>query len=171
MLLPLAIKATSSCEKIALACKMSGGIIRINYSNKRITPFYINEDELMAFTFDEFKERLMEEVSHLRKLATTTLSIRLTVMEDKNSEVDLSSLYFNVQLKGLLEKEITVNVMAFDSPSFVSTKSKATCSRQIDEAVKGEKLPDHIPARRSLSLQTREPLLPIERYIQNNSLS
>ena len=84
------------------------------YSNQRVTPFFIREEELVSLGFDEFKARLFTEVPYLNKIAT---SLRLAVVED-NLEVDLSPSYFNYQIKGLLEKEKTVTVKAFmfDSP-------------------------------------------------------
>lgn len=55
-------------------------------------------------------------------------------MEDENTEVDLSLLYFSVQLKRLLAKgkELSVNVMAFHFPAVAkaSTAIKATSSHQ-----------------------------------------
>ena len=76
--------------------------------------FFVREEELVSLRFEEFKSRLLTEVPYLNKLAT---SLRLTVIED-NSEVDLSPIYFNYQIKGILEKEktITVNAIVFDSP-------------------------------------------------------
>src|SRR6056300_707295 len=100
---------------------MSSRLVRINVkydycSHKRITPLYISEDELLEFSFESFKERIVEEISYLQKLNAS--SLRFTVMEDENTEVDFSFLYFNVQLEGLLTKgkDLSVNVMAFNSP-------------------------------------------------------
>ena len=78
------------------------------YSNQRVTPFFIREEELVSLGFDEFKACLFTEVPYLNKIAT---SLRLAVVED-NLEVDLSPSYFNYQIKGLLEKEKTVTVKA-----------------------------------------------------------
>ena len=83
-------------------------------SNKRVTPLFIREEELVILGFDEFKARLFAEVPYLNKMAT---SLRLAVIED-NLEVNLSPIYFNYQIKGLLEKEKTITIKAFmfDSP-------------------------------------------------------
>ena len=86
------------------------------YSNRRVTPFFIREEELVSLGFDELKARLFTEIPYLSKMAT---SLRLAVVEDK-LEVDLSPSYFNYQIKGFLEKEktnaITVKAFMFDSP-------------------------------------------------------
>ena len=67
------------------------------YSNKRGTPLFITEEELVSLRFDEFKARLFAEVPYLNKMAT---SLRLAVIKG-NLEVDLSPIYFNYQIKGL----------------------------------------------------------------------
>ena len=50
------------------------------YSNRRVTPFFIREEELVSLGFDELKARLFTEIPYLNKMAT---SLRLAVVEDK----------------------------------------------------------------------------------------
>ena len=84
------------------------------YSSKRVTPVYMREEELENFSFDQFKMRILKEVPHLTK----AVSLRWTVNEDE-VQVDLSPLYFNYQVRGLLQKEknIKINVIEFESPA------------------------------------------------------
>ena len=42
------------------------------YSSKRVTPFFIVEEELLEYDFQAFKERLVKEVPHLAKMTCTT---------------------------------------------------------------------------------------------------
>jgi hypothetical protein len=65
----------------------------------------MREDELENFSFDQFKMRILKEVPHLTK----AVSLRWTVDEDE-VEVDLSPLYFNYQVRGLLQKKKNIKV-------------------------------------------------------------
>ncbi len=91
----------------------------------------MREEELLNLCFDEFKARLLTEVSYLNKMAS---SLRLTIIEG-NLEVDLSSTYFNFQIKGILEKEktITVKAFVFDSPGYPSLPSVETGTRNVSD--------------------------------------
>ena len=40
------------------------------YSSKRVTPFFIGEEELLECDFKAFKERLVREVPHLAKITS-----------------------------------------------------------------------------------------------------
>ncbi len=106
-------------------------IIYDYYSSKRVTPVFVREEELLNLCFDEFKARLLTEVPYLNKMAS---SLRLTIIED-NLEVDLSSTYFNFQIKGILEKEktITVKAFVFDSPGYPSLPSVQTGTRNVSD--------------------------------------
>ncbi|CAB4007898.1 PREDICTED: uncharacterized protein LOC100197852 [Paramuricea clavata] len=79
-------------------------------SSKRVTPVYMREEELENFSFIQFKMQILKEVPHLTK----AVSLRWTV-----DEVDLSPLYFNYQVRGLLQKKknIKINVIEFKSPA------------------------------------------------------
>ena len=70
-------------------------IIYDYYATKRVTPIFMLEEDLMSLTYDEFKTRLLTEVPHLEKMGS---SLRLIVLED-DAEIDLSSSYFNFQIK------------------------------------------------------------------------
>ena len=83
------------------------------YSSKRITPFFIREDELLEYDFQAFKERLVREVPHLAKITSLSTSpLRITINEEKH-EVDLSPAYFTFQIKETLSKGKTITLQAF----------------------------------------------------------
>ena len=144
------------------------------YSNKRVTPIFFREEELVYLSFDEFKARLFNEVPYLNKIAT---SLRLAII-DENLEVDLSPNYFNFQIKGVLEKEktITVRAIVFDSPglptqellkkkSTIQSRAKRSLNlleEQTDDQVvfsdnDNNSDTDDLPANQRV-------LLPLERY-------
>jgi hypothetical protein len=108
------------------------------YSSKRVTPAYMREEELVNFSFDQFKMRILKEVPHLTK----AVSLRWTVNEDE-VQVDLSPLYFNYQVRGLLQKEknIKINVIEFESPAACTSFS----SREEDPSK--EKLAPRVAAQ------------------------
>lgn len=139
------------------------------YQTKRVTPFFISE-EILCFSYQEFKEQLIKEVPHLRKLIS---SLRLTVNEG-DEEVDLSPAFFTLQMKGLLENNriITIKVMAFDSLG--PTSSPISTSRLDKDQPGVLQLKGPTRARKSLNLQEKdEPfLLPLDRYVkkQNNAV-
>ena len=83
------------------------------YSNKRITPIFLNEEDIISMKYNDFKARILKDVPHLSKIA----SLRLTIQED-GLEVDLSQTYFSHQMKGILAKSktISINAIEFDSP-------------------------------------------------------
>ena len=89
------------------------------YSSQRTTPVYLLERELENYTFDEFRRRIIQDVPHLAK----AISLRWTV-DDDSQEVDLSSNYFNFQIKNLLGKgkNISINVIEFESPAPTTSK-------------------------------------------------
>ena len=119
-------------------------------------------------------------------------SLRLVILED-GAEVDLSSSYFNFQIKGLLEKEknITIKAFAFDSPGLHITNSsslsgveKASRDDILFRATRVESTGRSLRAKRSISLPAPIPLfdesddeddaeqqqtimLPLERYEKN----
>ena len=123
----------------------------------------------------------------------TSSSVRLVILED-GAEVDLSSSYFNFQIKGLLEKEknITIKAFSFDSPGLHITNSsslsgveKASRDDILGRATRVELTGRSLRAKRSISLlaptplfdesddeddaeQQRTIMLPLERYEKNN---
>ena len=123
----------------------------------------------------------------------TSSSLRLVILED-GAEVDLSSSYFNFQIKGLLEKEknIMIKAFAFDSPGLHITNSsslsgveKASRDDILGRATRVELTGRSLRAKRSISLPAPTPLfdesddeddaeqqrtimLPLERYEKNN---
>lgn len=84
--------------------------------------------------------------------------MRLAVIED-NLEVDLSPIYFNYQIKGLLEKEKTLTVKAFmfDSPGLPPSYAERnsvndTSSINIAASQQVRKVRTNSRAKRSLTL-------------------
>ena len=69
-------------------------VINDYYSSKRVTPFFIGEEELLEYNFQAFKERLVKEVPHLAKITSLSAApLRITINDEKN-EVDLSPVHF-----------------------------------------------------------------------------
>ena len=116
------------------------------YSTKRVTPVYILHEELENFSFEEFKSRMTKNVPHLCKAT----SLRWTV-EDDDLEVDLSPSYFNVQIRGILQKGniIKVNAIQFESPA------ACTSSQNQEASSKCNSSKDHVAHR----TQARRELL------------
>ena len=83
------------------------------YSEKRITTLYMNEEDILIMTHDDFKSRILEDVPHLNKMT----SLRITIRDD-GLEVDLSPTYFCHQIKGVLSKDKTNSIrdVEFNSP-------------------------------------------------------
>ena len=74
------------------------------YSSKRVPPFFIEEEELLEYDFQAFKERLVKEVPHLAKITSLSAAPLRITMNDEKNEVDLSPVYFTFQFKDLLSK-------------------------------------------------------------------
>ena len=117
-------------------------IIYTYYDRKRTTPLFISEDELRSDDFQSFKDRILSEVPHLAK---TCSPLQLTVLDDK-LEVDLSSEYFALQMKELLNKgkEITLQAFSFESPGtevVVNSHKKVQKSLQNTEVRRALQIP------------------------------
>ena len=67
------------------------------YSSKRVTPFFIEEEELLEYDFQPFKERLVKEVPHLAKITSLSAAPLRITMNDEKNEVELSPVYFTFQ--------------------------------------------------------------------------
>ncbi len=163
------------------------------YGTKRVTPIFMMEEVLISLSYDQFKTHLTTEVPHLEKMGS---SLRLIILED-DAEIDLSSSYFTLQIKGLLEKEknITIKAFAFDSPGLynpnnlsLSVVQKANTNDIPGKAARGESTVRSLRAKRCISLPApikentlfddsddeedqarQEPtiMLPLERYAKN----
>ena len=90
-------------------------IIYSYYTRKRTTPFFLTEKEILSSNFYSFKERIINEVPHLAK---ANAPLQFSVL-DGNLEIDLSPVYFEMQIKDLLvkHKELTIQAIAFQSPA------------------------------------------------------
>ena len=128
------------------------------YSSKRVTPFFIGEDELLEYDFEAFKERLVREVPHLAKITSLSAAPLRITMNDEKNEVDLSPVYFTFQFKEMLSKakNITLQAFTFESPSVEGVRTDQ-CEVQTNQP---HNRPKHLPtlleaprAKRSLQLQ------------------
>ena len=122
-------------------------IIYSYYTRKRTTPFFLTEEEILSTNFYSFKERIINEVPHLAK---ANAPLQFSVL-DGNLEVDLSPVYFEMQIKDLLvkHKELTIQAIAFQSPAGGILAGK----EKNDNAV-SRNLTANTPVRRSLQLET-----------------
>ena len=54
------------------------------YSSKRVTPFFIGEEELLEYDFEALKERLVREVPHLAKITSLSAApLHITMNDEK----------------------------------------------------------------------------------------
>ena len=90
------------------------------YSKNRKTPLFINNDELLALSYDGFYTRMISEIPQIVKVAATPSEpLRLLLVEENRSEIDLSPKYFKSQMMRILEKglkTIVIRVIANESP-------------------------------------------------------
>ena len=130
------------------------------YSSKRVTPFFIGEEELLEYDFQAFKERLVKEVPHLAKITSLSAAPLRITMNDEKNEVGLSPVYFTFQFKEMLSKakNITLQAFTFESPS-VQGVGTDRCEMKTNPP---PNRPKHLPtlleaprAKRSLQLQGR----------------
>ena len=102
------------------------------YSKERITPLFIENNELLSLSYEEFYCRLLREVQHLRKLSTSSDSLRLIIVKGE-SEIDISPKYFKSQMTKLIDrgsKTVVVRVAANESP--LSLNSNATANSRCE---------------------------------------
>ena len=92
------------------------------YSEKRITPLYMNEEDILM-TYDDFKSRILEDVPHLNKITSPQITIR-----DDSLAVDLSPMHFCHKITGVLSKDKTISIWAieFNSPIVYPGKKRTT---------------------------------------------
>ena len=130
------------------------------YSSKRVTPFFIGEEELLEYDFQAFKERLVKEVPHLAKITSLSAAPLRITMNDEKNEVDLSPVYFTFQFKEMLSKakNITLQAFTFESPSVQGVRTDR-CEMKTNPP---PNRPKHLTtlleaprAKRSLQLQGR----------------
>ena len=96
---------TSIFPKNLKMCLVQVKVIYDYYTSKRVTPFFIAEDELLEYDFQAFKEHIVREVPHLGKVTSlSSAPLRLTMNEGEH-EVDISEVYFSFQLKRALLKQ------------------------------------------------------------------
>ena len=90
------------------------------YSKNRKTPSFIDNDDLLALSYD-FYSRMLSEVPHIAKVsAMPSEQLRLILVEESRPEIDLSPKYFKLQMMNKGVKTITIRVVASESPLFAS---------------------------------------------------
>ena len=82
------------------------------YTKKRVTPLFLSKEELLTMNYAAFKNRIINEVSHLKKIP----AVKFNVIAD-NMEIDIFVNYFKEQMRRMLEKEKTITIKAFDFES------------------------------------------------------
>ena len=91
-----------------------------HHLSKWKTPSFIDNEELLALSYDGFYSRMLSEVPHIAKVAATPSDqLRLILVEENRPEIDLSPKYFKSQMMRLLNKglkTITIRVVASESP-------------------------------------------------------
>ena len=100
-----------------------------NYYNKnRVTPIFITNDDLLLLTFEGFYGLVLKEVPHLKKISSEAVALRMTIVDEGNSEVDISIKYFSSQIRSFLNKGmkiIFVRVSVAESPVAANTSFSA----------------------------------------------
>ena len=66
------------------------------YFSERVTSLFLSEEDLSELTHDAFKNRIINEIPHLRETTDKT-TVRLTVL-DQGYQVDISEDYFQHQI-------------------------------------------------------------------------
>ena len=77
-------------------------IVYSYYSAERVTPIFLNEEELLGLSYEAFKWKSVNEIPHLSK--TTDMEMLWLTVLDEGYQVDISPAYFQHQIKGILEK-------------------------------------------------------------------
>ncbi|CAB3979234.1 Hypothetical predicted protein [Paramuricea clavata] len=150
--------------------------MRVEYYNKyynenRVTPIFISNDDLLSLTFEGFHGLVLKEVPHLKKISSEAVALRMTFVDDNNSEVDISTKYFSSQMFSFLNKGIiSVRVAVAESPvAFSNTSVSAGKERKSDEISIINTTPEYSPTSKQESPRIA---LPLERYaevVQNYS--
>jgi len=117
--------------------------IEYKYYNKvRTTPIFIANDELLSFTFNDFYGLLLKEVPYLQKITSESMALRFAILDENNSEVDISNKYFSSQMFSFVNKGmkvISVRVVVSESPiagesSSMSAASKVRRSNEVPQS-------------------------------------
>ena len=77
-----------------VSCAMQIKVTDGCYSSKRITPFFIGDDELLEYGFQAFKESLVREVPHFAKITSLPATpIRVTMNDQKRRGRPIASVF------------------------------------------------------------------------------
>lgn len=96
------------------------------YTKNRVTPIFIANDKLLSLTYEGFYKLLLKEVPHLTKMSHEDVILRMTIVDEAGSEVDVSTKYFVSQIRSFLNKDmkiISVRVTAAESPVTANIKT------------------------------------------------
>lgn len=118
------------------------------YNKNRATPIFIANDDLLSLTFEGFYGLVLKEVPHLNKISSESVALRMAIVDEDNSEVDISTKYFSSQMFSFLNKGmkiISVHVAVAESPVAPSNTSVS--------AGKERKSNEVFQSRRCLHLQ------------------
>ena len=136
------------------------------YSSKRVSVIFVNEEELLSETYEDFKARLSKEVD-LSKI--TAGSLRLTV-RDNGLDVDLSPKYYNLQMKSILDQDPSKNITlnALSSPA-IEHLSKVRKRERDVEGEKREASTTALPTKEDGSCNAKRSLLYSDKSAENFS--
>ena len=96
------------------------------YTKNRVTPIFIANDKLLSLTYEGFYKLLLKEVPHLMKMSHEDVILRMTIVDEAGSEVDVSTKYFVSQIRSFFNKDmkiISVRVTAAESPVTANIKT------------------------------------------------
>ena len=128
--------------------------IEYKYYNKiRATPIFIANDELLSFTFNEFYGLVLKEVPYLQKVTSESMALRFAILDENNSEVDISNKYFSSQMFSFVNKGmkvISIRVAVSESPiaaesSSMSAASKVRNSNEVPQSKRCLNLQNTVP--------------------------
>lgn len=128
--------------------------IEYKYYNKvRATPIFIANDELLSFTFNEFYGLVLNEVPYLQKITSELMALRFAILDENNSEVDISNKYFSSQMFSFVNKGmkvISIRVAVSESPiaagsSSMSAAPKVRSSNEVPQSKRCLNLQNTVP--------------------------
>ena len=128
--------------------------IEYKYYNKvRATPTFITNDELLSFTFNEFYGLVLKEVPFLQKITSESMALRFAILDENNSEADISNKYFSSHMFSFVSKGmkvISIRVAASESPIAAESSSMPAASKVSNS--------NEVPqSKRCLNLQNTVP--------------
>ncbi|CAB4018743.1 Hypothetical predicted protein [Paramuricea clavata] len=139
------------------------------YNKNRVTPIFISNDDLLSLTFEGFHGLVLKEVPHLKKISSEAVALRMTIVDDDNSEVDISTKYFSSQMFSFLNKGmkiICVRVAVAESPVAFSNTSVSAGKEPHTSISIINTTPESSPTSKQESPRI---VLPLERYAKKQA--